>query len=215
MVIILNDDPVYLSWIRRHRNGFVLATRHKPTKRNTTLHRATCDEIRKSKSNRTHWTTGGRVKACSASCDELIDWSNEQIGSEPEACGTCDPRGNASNGAMTLPLDASNQSLTKLERDIVDAVVESAVIHLDNELEFRMTVCDVADYLSKTPRQISPALRKLVATQMLEVDPNSGNTASFHATTRIIPTCSALCTVPAFAALATDELQSEIDTLRV
>ncbi len=215
MVIIFNDDPVYLSWIRRHRNGFVLATRHKPTKRNTALHRATCVEIRQSKTNRTHWTTAGRAKACSESCDELIDWVHGQIGCDPRACAACNPRGDASPVTIGSSLNGPDRHLTKLENDIVDAVVESAVIHLDNELEFRMTIGDVADYLSKSPAQISPAVRTLVAEQMLHVDPISGNSAPLLASARVIPTSIALCTVPAFAALPADELQSEIDTLHV
>jgi hypothetical protein len=42
MLIIINDDAVYVSWISRHRTGFVVDCRRKPTKDHLILHRATC-----------------------------------------------------------------------------------------------------------------------------------------------------------------------------
>ena len=211
MIIILNDDPVYVSWLRRHRGGFVLDTRRKPSKRNTMLHRASCPQIRKSKTKRTHWTTGGRLKACSEVRDELAQWARDQIGAEPQVCSTCDPTGDDSPAAQHGDAD---HPLTKLENDIVSAVVESAVIHLDNELEYRLTVGDVASYLSKTPGQISAAVLRLVADQMLELEQGSGGGDSLLTTQRLLPTASSLGSVPAFAKMDSDKLHSELRTLR-
>ncbi|MCA9119115.1 MAG: hypothetical protein H6822_23160 [Planctomycetaceae bacterium] len=213
MIIILNDDPVYVSWIRRHRDGFVLDTRRKATKRNMTLHRAICPEIRKSKSKRTHWTTRGKVKACAENHTELTDWALEQAGYEPRLCHACNPLDE------TLPLETdsgdagSERDLTKLENDILSAVVESAVIHLDNDLEFRMTVGDVAEYLSKTPAQITTAMCHLVGRHLLENLTTASNLAAFPADAHVFPTTRALKTVPAFAELDAERLQAEIDSL--
>jgi hypothetical protein len=212
MIIVLNDDPVYLSWIRRHRNGFVLETKRKATKRNTTLHRATCDLIRKSKTKRTHWTTAGRMKACSEDLAELTEWARDQIGSESKKCADCNPTGDALSGAsMSAP--AAHPHLTKLENDVLSAVIESAVIHLDNELEFRMNIGDVAQYLSKTPSQLAAALRQLVSEQLLEIEGESLDGAPVSPKARVFPTAASLGSVPAFASLTPDELRRELASL--
>lgn len=212
MIIVLNDDPVYLSWIRRHRNGFVLETKRKATKRNTTLHRATCILIRKSKTKRTHWTTAGRVKACSEVLAELTEWARDQIGTEPKACADCNPTGDASSSVSTSPPSA-HPHLTKLENDVLSAVIESAVIHLDNELEFRMNIGDVAQYLAKTPAQLAAAIRQLVSEQLLEIEGDSLDGVSAPAEARVFPTAASLGAVPAFASLAPDGLRRELASL--
>lgn len=211
MIIIINDDPVYVSWLRRHRNGFVLDTMRTATRHNTTLHRASCVKVRIAKTRRTHWTTGGRVKACSEGYGELTDWAREQIGSAPRSCDTCDPAGDASQAASDVY--SQEVHLTRLENNIVSAVVESAVIHLDNDMEFCLTVGDVARYLSKTPGQLATALSRLVSEQMLELEEAATNVKQRDPTSRVFPTSRSLCTVPAFAELSSDELQRELASL--
>lgn len=213
MIIVLNDDPVYVSWIRRHRNGFVLATKRKATKRNTMMHRASCPEIRKSKTKRTHWTTGGRAKACSVDYVELLEWAREQVGRQPNVCRLCNPGHDTLSGATSDPHSTVDQHLTKLENDILSAVVESAVIHLDNELDFQMTVGDVAKYLEKTPVLITAALRRLVSVGMLEIETTSADNAPIPPNVRVLPTGDALKTIPAFAELDPEQLQEELETL--
>jgi hypothetical protein len=213
MIIILNDDPVYVSWLRRHRSGFVLDTRQKVTKRNTTLHRASCAEIRHAKTRRTHWTTRGRVKACSEHCGELTDWVREQIGTDPTFCDVCDPGRDLSQAEFGEASRHSDHHLTKLDNDILSAVLESAVIHLDNGIEFRLTVGDVAQYLSKTPAQLAVALSRLVSEQMLEVEEAATNGEQRAPTTRVFPTARSLCTVPAFAEMDSNDLERELASL--
>lgn len=212
VIIILNDDPVYVSWLRRHRSGFVLDTRRKATKRNTTLHRASCAEIRHAKTRRTHWTTRGRVKACSQHRGELTDWVREQIGTEPTFCGVCDPGRDLWQPTFNEASRESDHHLTKLDNDILSAVLESAVIHLDNDLEFRLTLGDVGQYLSKTPGQLATAVSRLVSEQMLEVEEAATN-GERASTTRVFPTARSLCTVPAFAELDSNDLQRELSSL--
>lgn len=154
------------------------------------------------------------MKACSEARDELMEWARDQIGGEPKSCGVCDPTGDDSLVVKRAERGEAGQRLTKLEYDIVSAVVESAVIHLDNDLEFRMNVADVAKYLSKTPGQISAALLRLVSSQMLEIEQGPTNGGSLPPTLRVLPTASSLCTVPAFAKMNADRLQRELATLR-
>jgi hypothetical protein len=214
VIIILNDDPVYVSWLRRHRSGFVLDTRRKATARNTMLHRASCAQIRKPTTKRTHWTTGGRMKACSEVRDELTEWASEQIGRVPNSCRLCDPTGDDSPAAKASGHGPAERPLTKLENDIVSAVVESAVIHLDNNLEHQMTVADVARYLSKTPGQISAALQRLHSAQILELEQDLTSGDSLTPTLRVLPTAKSLRSVPAFATISADKLQDELAALR-
>lgn len=214
VIIILNDDRTYVSWLRRHRSGFVLDTRRKPTKRNATLHRAGCAEIRHAKSRRTHWTTGGRMKACSDDYNELTEWAREQIGGEAKTCPLCAPDADVSSLESVAASHAADGRLTRLESEIVSAVVESAILHLDNDIKFRMTVGDVARYLSKTPAQISDAMLRLAAEQLVEIDAAAGGAGPLSPELNIYPTASSLGTVPAFAELDADELQRELATLR-
>ena len=212
MIIILNDEGVYLSWLRRHRDGFVVETRLRPTKRNTTLHRASCPEIRFSKTPRTHWTTAGRLKACSLDIEELSDWASQQIGASPNECAQCQPTELAADVAKSSQ-DHRKHQLTKLERDIVFCVLESAVIHLDNEIAYELTVADVAKYVDRSPAQISPALAKLMENEMVNIEGTIHAGTVISETYRVLPTESALRTVPAFAELNSTELALELAIL--
>ena len=58
MIIFLNEEGSYLSWVVHHPTGFVLDWLRKPTRKQPVIHRAKCSAIRRSKSKRTHWTTG-------------------------------------------------------------------------------------------------------------------------------------------------------------
>lgn len=154
------------------------------------------------------------MKACSEVRHELTEWAREQIGCEPKFCDVCDPASENLLTATATGQHAADHHLTKLENEIVSAVVESAVIHLDNDLEYRLTIGDVAQYLSKTTGQISAAMRRLVAAQVLEIEPCPAGTNSLPATFRVFPTAVALGTVPAFANMTVAKLQRELAMLR-
>ena len=88
MIIFLDDDRAYRSWVTHHRRGFVLDGRRRPKARKLdgqsgTPHptspasaasrgsvRATSDPpvspLRKGGRKRTHFTSGGRVRRCAA-----------------------------------------------------------------------------------------------------------------------------------------------------
>lgn len=65
MILFLDEDLAYLHWVTHHRTGFVLDCLRHSTKAQMVLHRATCPQIKRSESKRTHWTTGKRQKGCS------------------------------------------------------------------------------------------------------------------------------------------------------
>ena len=119
MILFLDEDRAYLSWVTHHRNGFVLDCNRKPTKHHLMLHRATCPEIKHSATKTTHWTTGHHMKACTLNAEELKAWAHEQSGANPSGCVSClvtDP---------SRPVDQPIH-LTKLDQEILSFVLEVA-----------------------------------------------------------------------------------------
>ena len=89
MILFLDEDRAYLSWVTHHRSGFVLDCHRKPTKHHLILHRAIRPAIKHSATKTTHWTTGHHMKACSLNADELKTWAHEQTGANASGCVSC------------------------------------------------------------------------------------------------------------------------------
>jgi hypothetical protein len=89
MLIIINDDAVYVSWISRHGQGFVVDGTCKSMRKHWMLHRARCSAIKPHK--RARLTTAGHLKACSVYAVELVAWAREQTGGGVTACRECHP----------------------------------------------------------------------------------------------------------------------------
>src|SRR5690242_80541 len=96
MILFLDEERGYLSWVTHHRQGFVLDSPRKATGKHVTVHRATCELIKRSESKRTHWTTGSRMKGCSLDLNELQMWAQTQTGSMAALCSICTPDGKRS-----------------------------------------------------------------------------------------------------------------------
>jgi hypothetical protein len=209
MIIFINDDRAYLHWTTHHRQGFVLDGRRKPKVGHLMLHRAMCPEIKRAISKRTHWTTGARLKACSIDLDELRAWAVEESGSEATPCENCRPE-------TELPSEVSKEiHLTKLGADILDYVLDAALIHLDHEQPpYRLTVSDIAACFGKTPGQLSPALHGLLGNGLLTVDGRVGTAAEIPAKRIVWPTMRALRTLEAFQSESDDMIQAELAKLR-
>lgn len=213
MLIFLDEERAYLSWVSHHHDGFVLDWLRKPTRKRPTLHRATCPEIRRSKSKRTHWTTGRHLKACSLDLEELTDWARAESGAEPVPCGACAPDHAASSEELAAA-GSEDAHLTRLGEDIVDYVLEAAVIHLDLEDDgYSLTVGDVADYVDKTPGQVTPALLRLVTDGYLRVEGEVPPGATLESARRVYPTEKALRTLPAFEKLSKRRIRGELKRL--
>jgi hypothetical protein len=205
MIIYVNEDAAYLSWLSRHRGGFVVDGLRRPTRKRATLHRAGCDLIKKSKSKATHWTTGRRFKACSLDLQELVAWAQEEFLAAPVLCEQCAPLGTAES-------KESPRRLTKLGREILDAVIESAVIHLDNgDADYRLTIADLADRLGKSPTQLAAALSHLVDEGLLRTEEDVSDPAD----RQVYPTALALKSLPSFESTSAEEIAKELDRLRL
>ncbi len=172
MLIILNDDAVYISWISRHRHGFVVDCRRKPTKNHLVLHRATCSVVKPHK--RARLTTGAHIKACSLDADELAAWALEQTGGGLSPCSECQPR-------QEEPANAEHHAthaLTRLGRDILSYVLDLAVMYLDGvERHYHPNLDDISVYLGKSAGQIMPAAGRLIDEGYLDCDPPAINGA--------------------------------------
>lgn len=204
MILFLDEDRAYLHWVTHHRTGFVLDCLRHPTKAHLVLHRATCPEIKHSASKRTHWTTGKHQKGCSLDLEQLKIWSKDQAGHEPAYCPECSPQQEIE----------TETHLTKLDRDILEVVLEVASIHIDeNDHAYTLTVGMVARCLGKSEGQLTPALFRLVDDGLLVL---SGRTKpGEYLTPRcgILPTAQALRTIPAYTAMTDVQIEAELGKL--
>lgn len=208
MLIIINDDLAYVSWISRHRQGFVIDSKSKPKKKHLILHRATCSIIKPHK--RAHLTTGAHIKACSLDTAELASWALEQTGGGLTACQECHPDEEDCANAE----QHSKNALTRLGREALSYVLDLAVMYLDGEeTHFRATVKDVAEYLGKTVPQVMPVIHRLIDEGYLECD-RTTSAISLAGTAITCPTAKALRTIPAFDAMSEENLGVELDQLK-
>ena len=207
MILFLDEDRAYLSWVTHHRNGFVLDCNRKPTKHHLILHRATCPEIKHSTSKTTHWTTGHHMKACSLDAEELEAWAKEQIGSPPTDCQSC-------SVSAELHPEEHPLHLTKLDKEILSFVLELATLNLDDETgAYWLSVGMVAKSLDKTPAQLSAALHRLVDDGMLTITEKLKPAEPLSVSCGLFPTVLAMKTLPAYQDRSDEELAIELKAL--
>jgi hypothetical protein len=208
MLIIINDDGAYVSWIARHRAGFVVDSKRKPTKGHLTLHRAICPIIKPHK--RARLTTGAHIKGCSMDAAELAAWAVEQTGSGLTACSECQPDRNEPAPNMKH----ARHALTRLEREILSYILDVAVLYLDGEeRQYCPSIDALAAYLNKTPRQVMPAVSRLMEDEYLECNPTTIN-GSLLARSIVYPKARALRTITAFDVMPADALAIELQRLK-
>ena len=205
-MIFVNEERAYLSWLAHHRRGFVMEMLRKPTRKSPVVHRAACREVKSSKSKKTHFTTGRHIKACSLDREELLAWAATEAG-EPVYCNECKPTADDASYAH------QERRLTKLGKDIVDYVVEAAVVCLDEDAPYDVTAGSVAAYLNKSPAQISSALLRLVEDDYLRIDGNAGGRKSLECLARIYPTADALRMLSTFEHMSPGEVSEELGQL--
>jgi hypothetical protein len=208
MIIFVNDDRAYRYWVTHHRQGFVLEGRRKPKVSHLAMHRATCSDIKRAASKRTHWTTGANLKACSLDFDELVAWAIEESGSTARSCEKCQP------GQDLLNEDAGTIHLTRLGAEILDYVLDAALIHLDHEYPpYRLTVSDIGNCFGKTPAQLSSVLHHLIDDGLLTADGKPGTAVPISAKRIVWPTIRALRTLEAFQPQSDELIQTELAKL--
>ena len=207
MIIFLNDDQAYQSWIAHHRAGFVLDGRRRPKLGHLLLHRATCSDVALSRSGRRHGTTGGRLKAASLAKQELIAWTAEETGEAVACCGTCQPD-------LDLPTPSpSVKSLPKLSRDILDYVLEAALIHMEHQQPpYRLTISDVAACFGKTPGRVASVVGRLMEEGWLVSIGKQSKAAKLQRRV-IAPTVLAMRTLAAFETECDAAIETELKKL--
>ena len=208
MLIIINDDSAYLSWISRHRHGFVVDCKRKLEKNHLTMHRANCLRIKPHK--RARLTTGARIKICALEVMELEAWAQAETDGGLIACPDCRP----DHPESESDAHRAKHALTRLGNDIVSYVVDVAVMFLDEEEScFRPTVESAAKYLDKSPAQIAAAIDRLREEHYLVCDGTAADGA-LQNNSILYPMAEALRSVPAFDAMSDEELCAELDRLR-
>ena len=209
MIIFLNEERAYLSWVTHHRDGFVLDGKWKPKTGHLALHRATCGEIKHSDSRRTHWTTGGRFKGCSVNRAELEEWASEQTGAFPNQCAECQPQSDV------LASSDTRVNLSKLPADILDYILDAALIHMEvDRPPYRLTAADIAACFGKSPGQISPALHRLIDGGYVIVQGHVSAAGTIPPKRVIRPTAVALRTLEAFQGESDSTIETELAKLQ-
>jgi hypothetical protein len=209
MIIFLHDDRAYLSWIAHHRQGFVLDGRRKPKLCQLILHRATCQEIKSARPRHSHWTSGRKLKACGMDRAELQEWAVEETGASAAHCPTCEPASEA------LADGDCKVHLSKLAADILEYIVEAALIHFEvQQPPYRLTVADIAACFAKTPGQISPALHRLLAGGFVVTPGYRPTAAAIPAKRMVLPTIVAMRTLTAYKNESDSSIQKELVKLK-
>ena len=210
MILFLDEDRAYLSWVAHHRRGFVLDGKRKPRLNQLVLHRATCSVIKSAPSRRFHWTTGAKLKACSLAREELAAWVVEQSATPLAQCAECRP-----DSEDTAVLRESAPP-SRLAKEILDYVLDAAVIHLEHEYpSYRLTVGDIATCFAKTPGQLAAAICRLSADGLLAIRGSYARGHQLSSNQRVLPTAAALRTLDAFKDESEAAVSSEIARLEV
>lgn len=209
MLIIINDDAAYVSWLTHHRQGYVVDARRQPGRGHAVLHRANCSVIKPHK--RARLTAGAHLKACSLDVAELEEWARDYTGSQLAGCPECVPYEQESTAAG----HDEAQALTRLGKDILSYVLDLAVMYLDGQqTQYRPTIVEVAEYLDKTPMQIRPAAERLIEEGYLECNGQADRPPAPYETAVVYPTARSLRSIPAFADMPAKALNAELDELK-
>lgn len=207
MVIFINEDRAYAHWVTHHRNGFVIDGRHQPRIAHLVLHRATCDAVKQSKGKHSHSTTAGRLKAWAQQAKELEDWAMEQNVSV-KICDQCRP------GDAAAVDETSPAHLTKLAHDVLDYVLEAALIHFEHDHPpYRLCIGDIAACFAKTPGQLRATLSQLLTEGLIVSHGGPAKGDPLGPKVLVFPTIAALRREEALRDESEEDLQSELQKL--
>lgn len=206
MIIFFDEEKAYLSWLSRHRVGFVLDCFREPSRKRPVLHRATCPMVRYGQTKRTHWTTGSHFKCCADDATELEDWSRDQTWKIAGPCQLC----RSSSGPRPAETPPDEVHLTRLEGRILSFVLEVAVGHLDDDQPaYALTVEAIAQCLGKSSAQLSAALHRLVGADLLSID-SLMPTEQVSADRTVLPTARAFKTLPFYRDADFSQIAAEL-----
>lgn len=207
MIIFLDEDVACRHWLTHHRRGYAVEGMRSRKPRRLVLHAAVCTELKETL-RRGRATTHRRQTACSLRRDELIDWCATEYAAQPTSCETCLP-------ADQTPAPRGDKSpLTRIDRDVLDYVLDVAVIHLEPDAKpYHLTVADVAQCLHKTPGQLGPALGRLVEQGLIIANEPPGRRRPSVERREISPTAAALQMLPYFADRSRRHVEAEVAKL--
>ena len=212
VIIYIEEERAYLHWVTHHRTGFVLDVRYKVAHPRPIIHRATCPEIRSSKTKHTHWTTGPHLKACALVREELSQWAKEGLKSESEFCPRCQPDHSAEHVPEAENLAGAH--LTRLGSDIVSYVLDVAIVHLDEgDPDYLLTVGNLAQCMGKSSAQLAEPLARLIRDGYITISEPIVSGETPRSRSIIYPTPGALRTLPVYADLTEAEVTTELDKL--
>ncbi len=86
MIIVIDDDDLFLDWMKNNPNGFVINAHRKPTSIYLKLHRSSCHTLHDQ--SVMNWTRD-YLKACASRQNELVDWCHYWFQSPPKECSFC------------------------------------------------------------------------------------------------------------------------------
>jgi hypothetical protein len=105
--------------------------------------------------------------------------------------------------------------LTRFATDILDYVLEAAVMHFDEETPpYHLTVAMIADCMGKSLAQVSPALRRLSDDGYLECAVRSAASKSIRPRSIVYPTILAFRTHCEWEDQTDAELSAELAKIR-
>lgn len=205
MVIFVDEDRAYRSWLAHHRHGYVLDGYRRPTRQAPVAHAASCELIQPAKGKKSRGTGGRHYKACALDLAELLAWAEAEAEHAPRLCEACRPN----EGTPA----AEPRRLTPLGKDVVDYVVDVAVLCLDERRAYRLTVGDIATYLAKTPGQLRQSLQRLVEDGYLRPEGPYDAAQGLATRRRVFPTALALRTLPYYQHLPPRKVKAELAQL--
>ena len=209
MVIFINEDRGYLNWVKQHRNGYVLEARRASHVSHCVIHRAVCAQVKQSAAHKhVHWTTGTKFKACGLDREELIAWSSQETGLPARNCDVCQPE-------VDLPLGNGEMHLSRQNAEVLDYVLEAALIHLEKETPpYRLSITNIAACFNKSPGQIALALRRLVDDDFVSVNGGLAIGSAVKQNRVVMPTLRAMRTLEAFRDESDTAIELELAKLR-
>jgi hypothetical protein len=165
--------------------------------------------MKTAKTRRTHWTTGSRFKACALEREALLEWAESDLGCSCDRCPECTPDVDEPDSNGDRP------RLTRFAADILGCVLETAVMHFDEETPpYHLTVSMIANCMGKSPAQVSPALRRLTDDGYLEYAGRSAAGKSIRPRSIVYPTILAFRTLSEWANQTDAELSAELTKIR-
>jgi len=196
MIIFINDGAAERRWLKLHHDAVVVEHLRRRGKPLLVVHGASCDRLNKpARRSRDRWLI------CSAEPEEALKWCGDHFSAEPVNCDACGGRVSAAPSAPHL---------SRLARDVLDYVLDVAVIHLEPEAKpYRLTIADIAQCLQKTAGRLAAPLRTLQDAGLITIA-----AVPRHRGEIVYPTADALRTLPYFAAFDAPLLENELAKLR-